>query len=225
MADKKIPSRDTITKMIGSDVTELVEPDGLIDQLEGLLTEQSTAPVTGTKSRHKVFGPPGPWNTAAAYVLMTIHQEARRLEMSLRRQVAGRDVEPRGGSTQNTRRALEALLKLGEAVDDHELYEVARTVSRLVTKARELPDIGLSDQWGPLPRVLGHLPPCCDYCGTFSLRWARRTGDVRCCNDRCEDENGRRPTARLEIGQLTGEASLVWRDGRSVVYQVEEGAA
>lgn len=205
------------------DVDHLVRPGGILDTLEALLPEQATNPETG--GRHKVTGSPAPWHAEAAAVLFDITEGARRLEASLRRDVSGRLGDRRGSSRTNTRDALRSAVRLAEALDGDQARDAARIVGRWVTSARQLRDIDLADRWEPLPRIPGHLPPACDYCATYGLRWNRRTGVVRCCNTECSDADGHRPEARIEVGRFTGRASLVWRDGRSVVYRIEEETA
>ena len=206
------------------DVNELTRKGGVLDQLDALLPEQATDPTTGG-GHHKVTGSPAPWHAEAAGALMTIHEEARRLEASLRREVTGNLGRRRGGTTGNTREALDAIVKLSEAVCDDEVKRAARIVARWVTAARQIRDIDQTDRWEPLPRLPGMLPPACDWCETYALRMNRRTGEVRCTNSRCRDEDGRRPVARIITGTYSGQASLVWQDGRAVVYTTEDPAA
>jgi len=207
------------------DVDHLVRPGGILDQLEALLPEPVADPSTGTTSHHKVTGSPAPWHAEAAAVLLDIHAGARELEADLKYRVTGRAPEPRGGSDVNTRSALRSIVRLAEALDDDQVKDAARTVGRWVTTARQLRDIDQADRWEPLPRRPGALPPPCEYCATYSLRWNRRSGEVRCVNGDCRDGDGHRPVARMEIGRLTGTAALVWRDGRTVTYDQEETAA
>jgi hypothetical protein len=209
---------------IALDVNELIRPGGVLDQLDQLLPEQATDPTTGS-GHAKVTGSPAPWHAEAAAALVVIHEEARRLEASLRREVTGNLGRRRGGSTANTREALEAIVKLSEAVCDDEVKTAARIVARWVTSARQIRDIDQADRWEPLPRLPGHLPPACDWCSTYALRMNRRTGEVRCTNNRCRDDDGRRPVARIVTGTYSGQSSLVWQDGRSVVYVTDKEPA
>lgn len=199
------------------DVDHLVRPGGLLDRLRALLPEQVTDPAT-VRAHQKVTGSPAPWHAEAAAVLLDIHEGARRLEASLKRDVSGRLGERRGASTENTRSALKSIVRLAEALDEGQQADAARIVSRWVTTARQLRDIDEADRWEPLPRRPGALPPPCEYCATYSLRWNRRSGEVRCVNGECRDGDGHRPVARMEIGRYSGQAALVWRDGRSVTY-------
>lgn len=207
------------------DVDHLTRPGGILDTLEALLPEPVADPTLGTTSHHKVTGSPAPWHVEAAAALMDIHAGARELETDLKYRLTGRLPDDRGCSDANTRAALKSIVRLVEGLDDTLVKATARTVSRWVTAARQIRDLDDAERWEPLPRLPGHLPPACDYCGTYSLRWARRSATVRCCNTACVDEDGHRPQAVMEVGKFTGQAMLVWADGRSVTYRVEEPAA
>lgn len=206
------------------DVDHLVRAGGLLDRLEDLLPEQVTDPAT-VGTHQEVTGSPAPWHAEAAAVLLTVHEGARRLEASLRRDVSGRLGERRGASTENTRSALRSIVRLAEALDDDQVKDAARIVGRWVTAARQLRDVDQAEKWEPLPRRPGQLPPPCDYCRTYSLRWNRRSGEVRCVNGECRDGDDMRPVARMEIGRFSGVAALVWRDGRTATYAHEDTAA
>jgi hypothetical protein len=210
-------AKETSTYTLRLDVAELTGAGGLLDQVEALLPEPVAAAAAGAAAG-KLAGSPAPWHPEAAAVLLDIHEGARRLEASLRRATVGRLGQRRGGSDDNTRRALESVVRLAEALDDDHVRQAARIVARWVTAARRIRDIDLTDRWEPLPRQPGMLPPSCDYCSTFSLRWNRRSGEVRCINGACRDEHGRRPVARMVIGRVSGQASLVWQDGRTIAH-------
>lgn len=206
------------------DVDHLVRAGGILDQLEALLPEQVTDPQAGG-ARPKVTGSPAPWHTEAAAALLDITEGARRLEASLRRDVGGNLGARRGNSDPNTRAALRSIVRLAEALAGDQVKTAARIVAQWVTAARQLRDIDQADRWEPLPRLPGTLPPPCDYCTTYSLRWNRRSGEVRCVLPDCRDGDGHRPVARMEVGRFTGLAALVWRDGRSITYAHQAAAA
>ncbi|MEV7008884.1 hypothetical protein [Streptosporangium sp. NPDC051022] len=90
-------------------VTELAE---LLERLEELPAEPVADPTTGTMSHHKVTGSPAPWRAEAGPILMDIHEGVRRLEASLRREVAGHLGARRGGSDANTVAALASIARL-----------------------------------------------------------------------------------------------------------------
>lgn len=206
------------------DIHTLTRQGGLLDHLHDLLPEPVADPTIGTTTKNKTIGSPAPWHTEAAAALFDIHEGARRLEASLRRDVSGRLGDKRGSSDQNTAFALKSISRLAEGLSDDQIRAAARIVGRWVTRAQQIRDIDTTAKWEGLPRVPGHLPPACDYCGTFGLRVNRNSGTVRCCNPECVDENGDRPTAQMAIGKFTGRASLTWADGRSISYQAQSEA-
>ncbi|HLV74900.1 hypothetical protein FHX41_1235 [Actinomadura hallensis] len=147
------------------------------------------------QQQREEWTPHGPATAVYDYVaavLLDIHAGARELEADLKYRVAGRAPEPRGGSDVNTRAALKSIVRLAEALDEEQVKAAARIVGRWATTARRLRDVDEAERWEPLPRRPGALPPPCDYCETYSLRWNRRSGEVRCCNPECLDADGRR---------------------------------
>lgn len=196
-------------------VAELAE---LLVRLEALLAEPVADPTTGTMSHHKVSGSPAPWHAEAGPLLMDIHEGARRLEASLRREVAGHLGERRGGSDGNTAAALDAIGRLAHGVPEESARRTARILSGWIRRAEEVRDIGEAERWEPLRAPAGELPPACPYCRTFSLRVGRREGRVRCANRKCVDGDGRAPVATIDKNRLDGSAMLVWADGRTIYH-------
>lgn len=212
--------RATTYQALAEDIGRLVDSGGLLDELRALLPEPTTSPTSPTgHTRHKVTGSPPPWNAEAAAAYLTIHHGARDLEADLRYAVTGHTGAPRGGSDENTRVALSMVQRFAWAAPDGMGEQAARTVAGWVTAARQTRDIDLTERPAPLPRVPGQLPPPCDYCGALSLRMSTRTGVVFCISPTCTDAEGRRPLARIETGRYTGAPSLVWQDGRNVIYR------
>jgi hypothetical protein len=210
------------------DVFELTKPNGLLDQLEALLPEPVQDATTGTGSHHKVTGSPAPWHPEAAAVLMEVHAGARELEDDLRhalgfaRRWAGRAKDPRpgprGNSDENTLTALIAIPDLAAAAGEPHSGRASKAVARWVTGAREVGDIGLSEPWTPVRRIPGAPAPACPYCATFALRQQARRGLVRCMNRDCTDTLGKRPLGRIEIGAVSGQGALVFRDGAQLTF-------
>jgi hypothetical protein len=110
---------------------------------------------------------------------------------------------------------------LAYAVPAEVAADAAERVAHWVRSARQIRDLDQADRWVPLPRDPGRMPPPCPYCDTYSLRMSRRAGEVRCIAPECCDDRGRRPVARMEIGQLSGDAYLAFADGREIVYRDE----
>lgn len=208
-------------EQIALDVAELTREAGIIDQLRELLPEQPEDPTIGTMSRTKA-GSRAPWHPEAAAAFVAIHAGARELERDLRYRVTGHSGKERGGTDQNTRDALAAITSLVYAVDEPTQRETGHEIATWLRAARQIRDIDRQDRWVPLPRQKGYLPPACDYCHTYALRMNRRTGAVRCSNSGCIDDNGDRPTARMHIGRYSGQGALVWRDGREVIYKIDD---
>lgn len=213
-------------EQLAFDVDELAQPRGLIDQLVDLLAAQPVDPGVGSKQRHKVSGSPAPWHDEAGGVLMLIHAGARKLERDLRNHVAGHPGEPRGGSDNNTREALRAAVNLAHGAGPDEQQHAELVVAAWCRQARQVGDIDQQDKWEPLPRMPGHTPPECPYCGLLSLRWARTRGVVRCLtNPACVDSDGQRPSARIMHGRYSGQAALVFRDELTIYTYVPESEA
>lgn len=187
----------------------------LLTQLQHLLPQQVTDPTQGTTTRHQVTGSPAPWHPEAGPLLMTIHAGVRELEENLRYLVTGHTGQPRGGSDANTLAALDAITTLIHGVPETAATRVRNQLAAWVQQAREIRDIGEAEKWVPIHVPRGELPPECPYCGTYSLRVAQETGRVRCFNQECRDSDGRRPSGWIDRNRVTGEAVLVWADGRT----------
>ncbi len=210
------PTTDVVGEQLRLDVHELVRPGGLLDTLEALVPEQVGDPSVGRLSRRLAHSAP-PWHTEAAETLMLIHTGARDTEAKLAYLVL-HIRRRRGSSWANTRHALEAIPDLatraGRPHDDH----ARREVELWIRMARQLRDVDQQERWATLPRQPGHIPPPCPYCGTYALRWSPTSGNVRCTNTDCVDEGGHRPKATMRQGRYSGQAALVWRDGREICY-------
>lgn len=209
-------------EQIASRVGELRE---ILTVLADLLPEPVADPTSGTITHNKVTGSPAPWHAEAAGILLDIHEGVRRLEASIRRDITGNLGQRRGGSDGNTEAALAAIASLSNALTDGDVQQAARILSVWLSHARQIRDIDLEPSWAPLPSVPGAPPPSCPYCRTYSLRFARQSGAVRCANPRCVDSDERRPYGLIEQGKYTGRAMLVFADGREITYATEEARA
>jgi hypothetical protein len=184
-------------------------------ELTGQRDTLTAAVITGSPGG-AVSSPP--WNPAAADVVTTVHEGARRLEASLRAQVTGKPGRRRGGSDENTILALEAVSNLSAAIGAHtpgtpgrcecDTCRVTRILGRWTTAAQLLPAIDEGIHWSVIPGR-----PRCPYCHTFALRAARAYGVVACHNPDCEDSDGNQPAGRLDISALNGDVILAWNDG------------
>lgn len=204
------------------DTEELTRQGGLLEQLHELLPEQPVDPTVGSTQRHKVSGSPAPWHDEAAGVYTAIHAGARELEREVREHITGHPGEPRGGSDDNTRQALQAVVQLAHAADEDEQARATRLVASWCREARQVSDIDQQEQWVKMPRRPGQAPPACPYCGLMSLRWSRERGLVRCLtNPDCADADGNRPSARMEYGQYSGQGWLLFRDGLELTFAAD----
>ncbi|MGC5009767.1 hypothetical protein ACLQ2R_03275 [Streptosporangium sp. DT93] len=190
----------------------------LLDQLRALVPEEVRDPSRGTTSHHKAVGSPAPWHAEAGMLLYLISEEVRRLEASLRRDVAGHLGPRRGGSDANTTLALESIARLAHGVPEERARAAGRILNGWIRQVRQVPDIGLEERWVPVPTPPGTLPPPCPYCRTYGLRVAVRAGQVMCINRVCEDSQGERPRGRMDRSTLTGDPMISWADGRTITY-------
>ena len=200
---------------VGLLVDELIP---LLATLEDLIPEPVQDPSTGTMSHHKISGSPAPWHPEAGMVLLTIHEEARRLEASLLREITGKLGCRRGGSDVNTAQALRAIANLAHGVPDDHASKARRIVERWLYSARQIRDVGLEERWEPIPVPPGQIKPRCPYCRTFSLRVLPSSSLVRCINRSCRDRNDDRPQGWLHRSSLNGDPRIDWTDGR-VTYR------
>lgn len=151
-----------------------------------------------------------PWNAVVAHLITDLHARSRELERDLR-DLAGLSLLYRGGSSDNTRVALEAMLNVAEAVEDRDVSVVLNWLDSWVCRAQVA--LGTRDQPRRLPRQPQSTEPRCPYCLSHTLRfWASR-GEVRCVNPSCVDETGRRPAALMEYSAVAMDWVLAWRDG------------
>jgi hypothetical protein len=224
MAARHLVAADP-TLAIGARMTPAEEVAGLVAELKPLiaqlielLPEPIADPTRGTMSRHRVSGSPAPWHAEAGPVLMTIHAGVREVEDDLRYRITG-TLQPRGGSDGNTTAALDSIVRLVHGVPEDVARGVRRELDRWIEQARQIRDVGESEKWIPIRVPRGHLPPACPFCSTYSLRIAQESGRVACANTRCVDSNGERPRGRIEKNRITGQAVLLWADGRAIYYE------
>jgi hypothetical protein len=171
-----------------------------------------------------------PGNTAALYAYLSLAELARRLECSLLNQVRGVRSRPRrGGSEGNTLAALRWIGVLAGQLEYGDACLVASLLYREAGRTETLRAVDTRTRWVPIracgcydyPKC-GHRPPQCPYCRTYSLRRAEGAYVIMCMgwkrdgNDvvPCADDDGHRPRATLDYNRITGEAVLVFGDGR-----------
>lgn len=148
-----------------------------------------------------------PWNTQAANQVLDLHAWSRDTE-ALWRLRAGLPARTRGGSSANTRIALEALTRLSEAVDDATVQVADRQLNAWCKKARVV--LGEAESARRLPRSQGEREACCPWCKRDTLRQMALAGVVFCVDPGCVDDEGRRPRAQLEY--FDNDWVLRWQD-------------
>lgn len=203
---------------MGTDIT----PGSLRAQLQDAVSNcislnKRLEQVLGIPIRHlpgemrhgKVSSAPVPWYSTAAWLIFDLHAEARDMESRLRIH-AGQPIRDRGGSSNNTYKALEGVLSVSWAVDDGYVQECRRWLEKWCGRARIA--LGELDEPRRLPRQPGQKDPSCPFCTERTLRFWALSGIVRCINPSCAMEDGRKPSARIEFSKIAADFVLVWAD-------------
>lgn len=183
---------------------------GLMDRLEHLVAEPSSAPDGAAGMTPRAAEVPEPWDGPAGRALMDPHEGSRRLEAAIRYAKNGHPGQRRGGSTGNTKGALKAIPKLAAGLTEEGETAVLRIVEGWINAARLVPAIDEVTRWRPLPGR-----PC-PYCGYWALRADMDGRPVRitCFCGFCPgDANGLRPVATMGTDEH-GVPRLAWADGR-----------
>lgn len=199
LSDLRVKLGDTVTRAWG-----------LNGQLELAIHHRDVLPGNPEGGRPTVVHASLPWNSRVAFLIMELHELARRLETELLTHVSDRDRE-RGGSSANTRVALDAVVNLAEATPDDQVLEALRQLDRWCTHA-ELA-LGLIDGLAHLPARQGEPEMRCPWCDYLTLRVKRVTATAHCVNPRCVygPSDRRRPCGRVETDILTGEIMIYWQ--------------
>lgn len=196
-----------------------------------LAIAETLAAIPDVAPSARPAGKPGtrlPGNVAALCAVMDAHAGVRAMEDGWRLQVTG-TAQARGGSDANTLAALESIPVLAGAVpEEHQdrydpkgkrlpcrcpHCEAGKTLTRWALIIQQLPAIDTAPRWIPIRPGPDGLPPKCPWCETFSLRLCVEFGRVQCWFPGCEDDDGRRPSAQLEISRLSGQPVLAWGTG------------
>jgi hypothetical protein len=139
---------------------------------------------------------------------------SRGIELRLRLMTGG-SVSVRGGSDLNTALALQTLPSLAAGVqgdlDLEGAWQCWAILDRWCNRAQLV--LGEVEPLTRVPRLPGQKEARCPWCHCQTLRYQRQAGLVRCVNPACLDGTGQRPLAQVELGRLSGEPLLVWRDG------------
>lgn len=176
--------------------------------LEDEVTEPA-CPASGGGFRHVPSGSKPPWNSQAAHLVMDLHAKAREFEASFSYQACG-TYPNRGVSSRNTWLALYRLTDLMEAVGDREVVFVL-TGLRIWNGQAEVV-LGQAEPIRRLPREFGSTEQVCPWCQYKTLRCYASTGSVFCINPGCQDADGGKPKAVIDV-DVSGALTLVWQDG------------
>lgn len=151
-----------------------------------------------------------PWYAPVAHSHLDLHALSRKLERDLQLEL-GLPARRRGGSTLNTRKALESACRLAESANDFIVKLSVKELEKWSGRA----SIALEDTEIPkrLPRIPGGSEPKCPFCENHTLRSMPLEGEIYCINPACRDENQKRPKARMEYSGLAGDWVMVWQDG------------
>lgn len=178
----------------------------LNDRLEAVIAVRSRNGGSGFHGKIDFSQPP--WNAAVANMILDLHSWCRRAETDA---CAGLSLPSRGrgGSSVNTRRALERLLVLADGSGAGMVRDCLGWLGGWSRRARAA--LGEAETARRLPVPEGGGEPACPWCRKRSLRQFPLAGVIRCIDPGCRDEEGRKPWARLEMFQ--GEWVLRWMDG------------
>jgi len=203
-----IPVHVAIRTRLRDSADHAITLDG---KLEVLVAEK---PSRNTGNFHgKIDFSQPPWYAPVAHSHLELHALSRKLERELRSELS-LPRRYRGGSTLNTRKALDAVCRLAEGCDDFMVRLGIRELekwSRRASIALELTEIPKR-----LPRSPGSPEPKCPFCENRTLRTKPLNGMIFCINPSCKDENGKKPEAVMEFSPV-GEWVMVWQDGISGV--------
>lgn len=197
----------------GSDLDRLrsavADTKRVFNDLEDLICHPATRGVDVIR-RTAITGSSPSWHSQAAYLVFELGAISRELEAGLRRRTTGSE-SIRGFSDANTFLALDAVVALTLSTSD--AVDSLNILCRWVRRGREA--LGEVEPLSRLPRVPGQPELRCPYCTFLTLRYQQHAGLVRCVNPNCLDDDERRPLAYVELGRLSHEPILAWRDGSS----------
>ena len=177
----------------------------LNERLERVIAVKTRGNSSGFHGKIDFSQPP--WNAAVASAIMDLHAQSRDMEACLRISLQ-LPKRPRGGSGNNTRIALENVLRLSEGATDGSVKDNTRSLDSWSRRA----SVALNEREVPrrLPRIEGQKEPSCPWCKNHTLRMLPLYGTIRCMNPECRDEQDRKPIAKLEY--FEAEFVLRWQD-------------
>lgn len=191
----------------------MADAAGLIAERDADEPAMITGSATGGESHE-------PWNVPAADAYFTAHEGVRRLRTSLELQLDGHASPRAGGSDGATDREIRRIAMLGARLDVHEQLpaddpcrcgtcRVTALLDRWIKPILILPAIDTGIRWSPIQG-----DPLCPYCGEPALRRADKFSVIACHNPECGDRDGNQPVGRISHEPHSGEAAVLWQDGR-----------
>lgn len=199
-----IPAHRAIRDKLRSSVNDSLTLNG---QLESLIAVKVKQP--GTFHGKVDFSQP-PWHAPVANAIMDLHAIARELEAWLRLS-QGLPRRDRGGSTGNTRRALENVVRLSEAAEDGTVRSHTRELDSWHRRGRIA--LGVTEMPSRLPRAKGEAVRLCPWCKRDTLRMLALRGIISCVDRDCKDDQGSRPKGEMTFSAIVGDWIVVWQDG------------
>lgn len=176
-------------------------------RLESVVALKSRQPGT---FHGKVDHSQPPWAAPIANAIMDLHALAREMEAWLRLS-QGLPGRMRGGSGENTCRALQGVLRLSEAAQDATVKGHTRELDGWHRRGRIA--LGETEKPARLPRVKGEPVRTCPWCGRDTLRMLPLKGAIRCIALDCKDDDGSRPLGELAFSPVVADWIVVWQNG------------
>lgn len=150
-----------------------------------------------------------PWQASVANAVLDLHALAREMEAWLRLS-QGLPKRERGGSSDNTRKALENVVRLSEAAEDGTVKSHHRQLDRWNGGAKVA--LGKTERPSRLPRAKGEPPRLCPWCERDTLKMLPQRGLIMCTGGDCRDENQQRPRGAMIFSDVAMDWIVVWQD-------------
>lgn len=149
-----------------------------------------------------------PWQASVANAVLDLHALSREMEAWLRLS-QGLPRRERGGSSENTRKALENVVRLSEAAEDGTVKGHSRQLDRWSRGAEVA--LGKAEHPSKLPRTKGEQPRLCPWCERDTLKMLPQRGLIMCTGKDCRDENDERPRGVMTLSPIA-DWVVVWQN-------------
>lgn len=180
---------------------------GLNAQLEMVIAIKPNQP--GNFHGKVDFSQP-PWHAPVANAITDLHALAREMEAWLRLS-QGLPKRERGGSSENTKKALENVVRLSEAAQDGTVKGHTRELNSWGGRAEIA--LGRKEMPSRLPREKGQPVRTCPWCGQDTLRTLPLKGIISCIDMKCVDDENQRPRGKMEFSAIVADWVVVWQNG------------